>query len=161
MSEDDDSDFESEDSTETVRIRDEEMNQNIDKINRLYNSENKEQSDESKDEKYISSNGCSNIQNLKEKVSTACTCGKICLSFVPLEEIHNSILSSNELSREKRDMFVMGKLSCVGDGSITQRGKERKRRIYAYYFKNRDICRGSFLFVYSVGSKYMRISCHT
>ena len=39
-------DFESEDSTETVQIRDE-MNQIIDKFNGLYNSENKEQSDES------------------------------------------------------------------------------------------------------------------
>lgn len=104
------------------------MNQNIDKFNRLYNSENKEQSDESEDEEYISCNGCSSIQNLKEKVSAACTCGKICLSVVPLEEIQNSILSSNELSREERDMFIMGKLSCVGDGSSTQRGKERKRR---------------------------------
>ena len=75
-SEDDDSDFESEDSTETVRIRDEEINQYIDKFNRLYNSENKEQSDESEDEEYISCNGCSSIQNLKEKVSAACTCGK-------------------------------------------------------------------------------------
>ena len=127
-SEDDDSDFESEDSTETVRIRDEEMNQNIDKFNRLYNSENKEQSDESEDEEYISCNGCSSIQNLKEKVSAACTCGKNCSSVVPLEEIQNSNLSSNELSREERDMFIMGKLSCVGDGSSTQRGKERKRR---------------------------------
>lgn len=132
------------------------MNQNIDKFNRLYNSENKEQSDESEDEEYISCNGCSSIQNLKEKVSAACTCGKICLSVVPLEEIQNSILSSNELSREERDMFIMGKLSCVGDGSSTQRGKERKRRRYAYYFKNREICRGSFLFVYGVGSKYVK-----
>ena len=53
-------------------------------------------------------------------------------------------------------MFIMGKLSCVGDGSSTQRGKERKRRRYAYYFKNREICRGSFLFVYGVGSKYVK-----
>ena len=91
---DDGSDFELEDLTETVRIRDEEMNQNIDKFNRQYNSENKEQSDESEDEEYTSCNGCSSIQNLKEKVSAGCTCGKICLSVVPSEEIQNSILSS-------------------------------------------------------------------
>ena len=49
---------------------------------------------------------------------------------------------SNELSKEERDMFIMGKLSCTGDGSTTQDWKERKRRKYAYYFINKSICKG-------------------
>ncbi|XP_062578888.1 uncharacterized protein LOC134240830 [Saccostrea cucullata] len=53
-------------------------------------------------------------------------------------------------------MFIMGKLSCIGDGSTTQSGNERKRRKYAYNFRNKEICKGSFLLVYGVGSIYIK-----
>lgn len=73
---------------------------------------------------------------------------------VPLDDIQNSILSLNELSREERDMFIMGKLLCTYN-SCTQRGKERKRKRYTYFFKNKEICKGYvFSFAYGVGSKY-------
>lgn len=52
-------------------------------------------------------------------------------------------------------MFIMGKLSC-NSNSCTQRGKERKRKRYTYFFGNKEICRGSFLFAYGVGSKYVK-----
>lgn len=52
-------------------------------------------------------------------------------------------------------MFIMGKFLCNLNSCI-QRGKERKRKRYIYFFRNKEICRGFFFFVYGVGLKYVK-----
>ncbi|KAK3109177.1 hypothetical protein FSP39_024721 [Pinctada imbricata] len=50
----------------------------------------------------------------------------------------------------------MGKLNCVGHGDKTQRGKERKRKRYAYYHQGHEICKGAFMLLHGVSKKYVK-----
>ncbi|XP_056013929.1 uncharacterized protein LOC125667802 [Ostrea edulis] len=118
-------------------------------------TDNNEES-QSEGEEDTACNGYNDLQSLKQNTTTACSCGKNCLKNIGVEEIQNSILTTKELTRDEKDMFIMGRLMCTGFGSNTQRGKERKRKKYAYYFQNQEICKGSFLFAYGVGSKYVK-----
>ena len=105
-----------------------------------------------------SCNGNHDICELKERMRHACNCkGDSCLQSFSLPGIRDSILTTNELSREERDLYIMGKLSCVGHGSKTERGKERKRKRYAYYFQGKKTCKGAFLLLYGVSTKYVKI----
>lgn len=152
--EESDSDSDRDELIHSNRVHDDVLRERIDLFTRS-NGDDYSEEIESEDDDNVSCNGNSDIQSLKEKVLTSCSCGKNCLDSVPLDDIQNSILALRELSREERDMFIMGKLSC-NSNSCTQRGKERKRKRYTYFFRNKEICRGSFLFAYGVGSKYVK-----
>lgn len=152
--EESDSDSDRDELIHSNRVHDDVLRERIDLFTRG-NGDDYSEEIESEDDDNVSCNGNSDIQSLKEKVLTSCSCGKNCLDSVPLDDIQNSILALRELSREERDMFIMGKLSC-NSNSCTQRGKERKRKRYTYFFRNKEICRGSFLFAYGVGSKYVK-----
>ncbi|KAK3103697.1 hypothetical protein FSP39_021107 [Pinctada imbricata] len=53
-------------------------------------------------------------------------------------------------------MYIMGKLNCVGLGDKTQRGKERKRKRYAYYHQGHEICKGAFMLLHGESNKYVK-----
>lgn len=152
--EESDSDSDRDELIHSNLVHDDVLRERIDLFTRS-NGDDYSEEIESEDDDNVSCNGNSDIQSLKEKVLTSCSCGKNCLDSVPLDDIQSSILALRELSREERDMFIMGKLSC-NSNSCTQRGKERKRKRYTYFFRNKEICRGSFLFAYGVGSKYVK-----
>lgn len=135
--------------------RQETIRNKIDMFGRNCFTDNNEES-QSEGEEDTACNGYNDLQSLKQNTTTACSCGKNCLKNIGVEEIQNSILTTKELTRDEKDMFIMGRLMCTGFGSNTQRGKERKRKKYAYYFQNQEICKGSFLFAYGVGSKYVK-----
>ena len=133
------------------------INERISNFGRTFCASEYDDENCSEDGDDLDGNGDSDIDALRDKVKNACTCkSENCLKDIAFSEIRDSVLTTNELSRDERDMYIMGKLSCVGHGLKTQRGKERKRKRYAYYFRGSQICKGAFQLLYGVSAKYVK-----
>ena len=80
-----------------------------------------------------------------------CKCSKNCLALFVKEDIENHILTVREMTKEEREMYIMGVLNEIGiDKHKTWRG-DRKRKRYGYTFNGKKICRQSFQYIYDIG----------
>ena len=93
--------------------------------------------------------------NITEKMDNSCSCRMECMSKFSFHEIHDHICSMRELSKEERDMYIMGKIKSRSTGSVSSR-HDAKRQRYEYSFDDREVCKDAFLFLHDIGEKYLK-----
>lgn len=57
------------------------------------------------------------------------------------------------LSRDEKDMYIMGKLKCKSTGIDTS---DKKRQRYMYSFDDREVCKVAFLLMHDLGEKQLK-----
>ena len=73
------------------------------------------------------------------KITGDCGCLAKCINQFEQDEIITHIISMRELSKEGKDMYLMGKLKSKGVDKSLSRYGERKRTRYAYTFDDREV----------------------
>ncbi|XP_056003731.1 uncharacterized protein LOC125678765 [Ostrea edulis] len=74
---------------------------------------------------------------IREKIIKGCSCRMDCISNISFEEISHHIYSMRELSKEEKDMYIMGKLKSKSYGGGSSR-RDAKRQRYEYNFDDRE-----------------------
>lgn len=90
----------------------------------------------------------SSLDTLREKVSHIC-CHMKCFENFTYVEIEEHIFTMRELSRDEKDMYIMGKLKSNSTGIDTS---QRKRQRYIYNYDDREVCKEAFL----IGEKHLK-----
>lgn len=91
-------------------------------------SQNDNESSAEREAEENSTNGTENED------SFTCICSRNCLETFSDSEIDENIFQLRELSKEEKEMFIMGVLQKETFGSITRNSNERKRMRYSYSF---------------------------
>ncbi|KAK3082426.1 hypothetical protein FSP39_014609 [Pinctada imbricata] len=91
------------------------------------------------------------LQNIQEKGNC---CHWKCLERIGHNEIYEHILSMRDVSKEEKEMYIMGKLKTKGTGSKTE--SEGKRKRYIYSFDDREVCKEVFLLAHDIGEKILK-----
>ncbi|KAJ8312014.1 hypothetical protein KUTeg_009387, partial [Tegillarca granosa] len=93
---------------------------------------------------------------LKCKIETGCKCLDSCLNKFSVDEIFHHILNLRELSKDEREMYIMGSLQNeMSQTSITNQGK-RQRQSYGYKYQGKTICKSAFQITYDIGEKSLK-----
>ncbi|XP_056002594.1 uncharacterized protein LOC130049247 isoform X2 [Ostrea edulis] len=92
---------------------------------------------------------------IREKIIKGCSCRMDCISNISFEEISHHIYSMRELSKEEKDMYIMGKLKSKSYGGGSSR-RDAKRQRYEYNFDDREVCTDVFLFLHDIGEKHFK-----
>ena len=80
-----------------------------------------------------------------------CKCSVNCMAPFTKDDVDTHILTVREMTKDEKEMYIMGVLREIGvDKQKTWRG-DRKRKRYGYEFQNKRVCRQSFQFVYDIG----------
>ncbi|KAJ8303813.1 hypothetical protein KUTeg_018635 [Tegillarca granosa] len=97
-----------------------------------------------------------NTDILKCKIETGCKCLDSCLNKFSVDEIYHHILNLRELSKDEREMYIMGSLQNeMSQTSITNQGK-RQRQSYGYKYQGKTICKSAFQITYDIGEKSLK-----
>ena len=72
---------------------------------------------------------------------------------IPFDEISDHVLLMRELSKDEKDMYIMGKLKSKGTGTNTE---SSKRKRFAYCYDDREVCKEVFLISHDIGEKYLK-----
>lgn len=91
---------------------------------------------------------------ISETFRNGCSCRMECMSKFTSEEISNHIYSMRELSKDEKDMYIMGKLKSKSTGLSSRHDAKRQR--YTYNFDDREVCKDAFLFLHDIGEKYFK-----
>lgn len=94
---------------------------------------------------------------LEIKISSGCSCHFNCFDKIQYEEIKDHILTMRELTRDEKDMFIMGKLTCRNSGMDTS---DKKRQRYIYSFADREVCKVAFLIIHDLSEKQLKLLKH-
>ncbi|KAJ8315738.1 hypothetical protein KUTeg_007888 [Tegillarca granosa] len=79
-----------------------------------------------------------------------------CLNKFSVDEIYHHILNLRELSKDEREMYIMGSLQNeMSQTSITNQGK-RQRQSYGYKYQGKTICKSAFQITYDIGEKSLK-----
>lgn len=60
--------------------------------------------------------GDSDLNRVRDKISSGCSCHFNCFDKIHYEEIKDHILTMRALPRDEKDMYIMGKLKCRNTG---------------------------------------------
>ncbi|XP_053375897.1 uncharacterized protein LOC123531691 [Mercenaria mercenaria] len=97
----------------------------------------------------------SDIDDVSTKINTGCPCKRNCYLNFTVDRIQTHILSLREMSKNEKEMLLMGTLKRVGDNSRCK-NKERTRQRYDYYFDGKKICQEAFSFIFDTKHKTLR-----
>ena len=128
--------------TEPQVSDDESLDQYVERVGENYVS--------SEPENVIHAEGIEKLCTAREK---GCSCHWKCMDKIPFDEISDHVLLMRELSREEKDMYIMGKLKSKGTGTNTE---SSKRKRFAYCYDDREVCKEVFLISHDIGEKYLK-----
>lgn len=94
----------------------------------------------------------SDFNRVRDKISNGCSCHFNCFDQFQYEEIKDHLLTMRALSRDEKDMYIMGKLKCKSTGIDTS---DKKRQRYMYSFDDREVCKVAFLIMHDLGEKQL------
>ncbi|XP_048771609.1 uncharacterized protein LOC125677540 [Ostrea edulis] len=98
----------------------------------------------------------SNDENTEVEDEFVCNCSSNCLDNFLKSEITDHIYRLREMTKEEKEMYIMGSIKKVGNKKVTSKRKERKRARYEYSFESQAICRKAFLIVYDTTEKVFK-----
>ena len=82
-----------------------------------------------------------------------CRCSVSCISQFEQSEIQEHIMNICEMTKEEKDMYLMGVLQPIGvSHTKTWRG-ERKRKRYGYTYGGKNVCRSTFQYIFNIGRR--------
>lgn len=94
------------------------------------------------------------------KLSEAC-CEDRCLIAFDTDEVYQLHLNFLEMSKEQKQMLILGKLHVLSRAGETtaharKKGGKRQRITYSYAFDHRPVCKAAFLFLHDIGEKQLK-----
>lgn len=91
---------------------------------------------------------------IKEIKIRGCGCKNKCSSIFSDDTLYSHILNMRQLSKDEKDMNIMGSLvdSCK---ETTKRGKKRIRSRQTFMFSGEKVCRNTFLLFYGIGKHFL------
>lgn len=92
----------------------------------------------------------SDFNRVRDKISSDCSCHFNCFDQFQYEEIKDHIPTMRALSRDEKDMYIMGKVKCKSTGIDTS---DKKRQRYMYSFDDREVCKVVFLIMHDLMAK--------
>ena len=100
--------------------------------------------------------------NISKEFEQGCGCEEVCYGKFSVSEVKEFRLSMSELTKNERDMFMMGKLQLlVRDPGIVTHARSSKavkkqRLTAAYAFDHRRVCQKAFCFLHNLGEFTLR-----
>ena len=88
------------------------------------------------------------VHKMKEN---GCGCKMKCHSKLSEMQMYEHILNIREMSKEEKEMYVMGALIDCSDGEVTKRGKKRMRSRNTFTFAGKSVCKKMFMLVFDIG----------
>ena len=120
-----------------------------DRVSQYLNQDSNEGTDEQQSERV----GENNIDELNENFR--CHCVNNCFTHFTESEVWEHIYNMREMTKEEKEMYIMGTLKQIGTTKLTLKRKERKRIRHSYSFHGHNVCREVFLVLYDVGDKVL------
>ncbi|MES9882762.1 MAG: hypothetical protein ABW185_17990 [Sedimenticola sp.] len=90
------------------------------------------------------------------KIATGCGCMKNCIKSINKTIIQSHVDNIREMTKDERDLYVMGALHKLNPDDKRTRYGERKRAKYDYTYEGRHICKQAFLIIYDVGKSTLQ-----
>ncbi|XP_062610703.1 uncharacterized protein LOC134272496, partial [Saccostrea cucullata] len=120
--------------------------------------------DDTEDEDQINLNDIANVPlpeddpdlyKIRETMVQGCGCKNMCLSLFSNDVLYTHILNMREMSKEEKDMYVMGSL-VDNSKETTKRGKKRLRSRQTFMFSGEKVCKKTFMLAYDIGKRFLR-----
>ena len=81
-----------------------------------------------------------------------CGCNNICSTMLTVDRIHEHVLNVREMSKDERDMYIMGVIVNGGDTGRAMLGRKRKQKT-VFTFLGSTVCKSMFMVAFDVGRK--------
>ncbi len=94
-------------------------------------------------------------QELDSEIRKGCGCGQNCLQKVDKVEAYRRILDLREITKNEKEMYIMGKIEALNNVGQTRHG-DRKRVRYDYSFAGMPVCQRTFLVTHDLGIKQLK-----
>lgn len=108
-------------------------------------------SDQSEGEETDHAEEDEDISHIKQLVKDGCSCKQECSNGIDVEKAFDHILSVREMTKEEKEMYIMGALINSCGEETTKRGKKRKRTRIQYRYVGTNVCRKTFMLLYDIG----------
>lgn len=90
-----------------------------------------------------------------DKLSTGCTCSEKCFTRLERKVVIEHIQNVRELSKQEKDMYIMGALKV--NGSTAKKNQDDiKRHRFCYFFNGAEICVAAFRVIYDIGEDMLK-----
>jgi hypothetical protein len=89
-------------------------------------------------------------EQLEQVHLKGCSCKKNCLQSFDIDDVYQQILSLREMSKDEKEMYVMGSLNRAGADQNESRYGARKRVRYVYKFQGSSVCQEAFEVVFDI-----------
>lgn len=91
------------------------------------------------------------FQRVQSFNQRGCECTKKCSAKFTVEEIYDHILNVREMTKDEKELYIMGVVGEVTNNDKTKRGKKRQRMRHVFRFHGQVVCKGTFLLCYDIG----------
>jgi hypothetical protein len=95
-------------------------------------------------------------ENSEAEDEFTCNCSGNCFDNFSKSEITDHIYRLREMTKEEKEMYIMGSMKRVGNRKVTSKRKERKRVRFEYSFEGKSICRKTFLIIFDTTEKVFK-----
>lgn len=85
-----------------------------------------------------------------------CNCGKRCLSKMDRTSVEEHIMNIKEMTKDEKDLYVMGAVHKVNPDQKRSRYGERKRTRYDYRYEGHKVCRKAFTVIYDISEATLK-----
>ena len=92
---------------------------------------------------------------IRETKARGCSCKSMCISLFSDDVLYNHILNMREMSKEEKDMYIMGSL-VESNKETTKRGKKRRRSRQTYMFSGERVCKKTFMLSFDIGKHFLQ-----
>lgn len=86
---------------------------------------------------------------------SSCVCLNSCFGHLSDDDVNQNIMNLREMTKDEKEMFIMGVLSKIGFDKTTSRNTQRKRTRYIYLYKGQTVCRDAFLQIYDITDRVL------
>ena len=87
---------------------------------------------------------------IRETKTHGCGCKQNCISHLSDQTLYTHILDIREMTKEEKDMYVMGSL-VENSKDTTKRGKKRMRTRHVFMFSGEKVCKKAFMLAFDIG----------
>lgn len=84
------------------------------------------------------------------RVASGCGCVQNCVNNIDKSLIQTHVDNLREMTKDEKELYVMGALQKINPDSKRSRYGDRKRTRYEYKYEGNSICKNAFLIIYDV-----------
>lgn len=95
------------------------------------------------------------VSKVRKYLRDGCGCKAQCAKLFSEQTLYFHILNMREMTKEEKELYIMGALS-ENDRESTKRGKKRLRMRHSLTFSGHRVCRSTFLLAFDIGKHTLK-----